>query len=105
MILYVHPYVGCTSWGIPTPSEVIDMYGGICPRCGRKLEKPTFKDITIQYGGTKETIERILEELEREAGDGNPLARTVAKILLRCLEKCMMVKQRSTSPRQTRASS
>ena len=29
------------------PSEIISRYGGYCPRCGRKLEKPSWQDIVI----------------------------------------------------------
>ena len=37
------------SFGIPTPSEVASWYGGVCPRCGRKLNtKPDpLKDVEI----------------------------------------------------------
>jgi len=34
--------------GVPTPSEVIAKYNGRCPRCGKPLSKPTFKDVDVK---------------------------------------------------------
>ena len=42
------------------PSEVIARYGGYCPKCGRKLEKPSFKDVDIRAETPRE-----LEELKK----------------------------------------
>ncbi|MHC1628931.1 MAG: hypothetical protein ACXQTI_08890 [Candidatus Nezhaarchaeales archaeon] len=48
-ILYVFWRVGQSSYGVPTPSELASMYGGICPRCGKPLNiKPDpLKDVKI----------------------------------------------------------
>ena len=48
-ILYVFNRVGQDYYGIPTPSEVISLYGGVCPQCGSKLKIPTVNDIKIVY--------------------------------------------------------
>ncbi len=48
-ILYVFNRVGQDYYGIPTPSEVISLYGGVCPQCGSKLKIPTVNDIKIMY--------------------------------------------------------
>ena len=45
--LYVFPKVGHCG-GLPTPTEVIAMVGGYCPRCGRRLSKPTIDDVSIR---------------------------------------------------------
>jgi len=34
-------------YGVSPPSVVIDMYKGVCPKCGRKLEKPSVNDIVV----------------------------------------------------------
>ncbi len=48
-ILYVFNRVGQDYYGIPTPSEVISLYGGVCPQCGSKLRIPTVNDVKIMY--------------------------------------------------------
>lgn len=64
-ILYVHWRVGQNSYGVPTPSEVASWYGGLCPRCGRKLNvKPDNDDVYVVAG--RELVAertRILERL------------------------------------------
>ena len=51
-ILYAIERVG-NPYGVKTPSEVISMYGGVCPKCGRRLEKPGLKDVEIVYHGPR----------------------------------------------------
>ena len=46
-VLYVVRRVGQDSYGVPTPSEVIRMYGGVCPRCGHRLGRPGPGDVTV----------------------------------------------------------
>ena len=48
-ILYVFNRVGQDYFGIPTPSEVISLYGGVCPQCGSRLKIPSVNDIKITY--------------------------------------------------------
>ncbi len=48
-ILYAFNRVGQDYYGIPTPSEVISLYGGVCPHCGSRLKIPTVNDIKIMY--------------------------------------------------------
>lgn len=60
-ILHVFVRVGQNSYGVPTPSELMSQYGGICPRCGHQLEPPTIDDIIIKPNG-KEELLAVLEE-------------------------------------------
>lgn len=46
-ILYKFERVGQDYYGIPTPSEIMNWYGGVCPRCNMKLNKPRISDIRI----------------------------------------------------------
>jgi len=46
-ILYRFEHVGQDYYGIPTPSEIMNWYGGVCPRCNAKLEKPASSNIVI----------------------------------------------------------
>lgn len=48
-ILYVFNRVGQDYYGIPTPSEVISLYGGVCPHCGSRLKIPTVNNVKIMY--------------------------------------------------------
>lgn len=34
-------------YGVFPPNVVIDMYKGVCPKCGRKLEKPSVNDVVV----------------------------------------------------------
>ncbi len=60
-ILHVFVRVGQNSYGVPTPSELMSQYGGICPRCGHPLEPPTMRDIILKPNG-KEELLAVLEE-------------------------------------------
>lgn len=60
-VLYVFARVGQDSYGVPTPSEVLSRFGGLCPRCGRPLDRPTPNDIVIKPNGPQELL-AVLEE-------------------------------------------
>ncbi len=45
--LYVFARVGQSTSGVQPPSTVIYMYGGVCPRCGKRLKPPSLRDIVI----------------------------------------------------------
>jgi len=62
-ILYVFWRVGQDSYGVPTPSELISIYGGVCPRCGHRLEKPGLDDVEVVAG--RELVEARIELLSR----------------------------------------
>ncbi len=63
-ILHVFVKVGQNSYGVPTPSELANQYGGVCPRCGKPLNlKPSLDDIRIYPDKTK--IAEVLEEARR----------------------------------------
>lgn len=46
--LYEFERVGQDYFGVPTPSEVINWYGGVCPKCNSKLNRPSLEDIVIK---------------------------------------------------------
>lgn len=46
-VLHTFERVGQDFYGIPTPSEVLSWYGGLCPRCGRRLTKPGISDVVV----------------------------------------------------------
>jgi len=49
-ILWEFKHVGQDYYGLPTPTEVINVYGGICPNCKRELRRPSLNDIRINAG-------------------------------------------------------
>jgi hypothetical protein len=63
-VLHILPYVGYTSYGAPTPTEIRTMYGLMCPRCGHVLEQPTVSDITIRPNGMRELV-TVIEEAKK----------------------------------------
>ena len=74
-VLHVFERVG-PRYGPPTPSEVIARYGGRCPKCGRRLRRPSIGDIEVYAGagtrprgrgGRRRMVSvRVPEELARE---------------------------------------
>ena len=63
-ILHVFVKVGQNSYGVPTPSELANQYGGVCPRCGKPLNtKPSLDDIRVYPD--KSRIVEVLEEARR----------------------------------------
>ena len=64
-VLYVFERVGQSSYGVPTPSELISMYGSACPRCGRPLEPPRLRDIVVV--ADRRAVEARIERLRAEA--------------------------------------
>jgi hypothetical protein len=63
-ILHVFVKVGQNSYGVPTPSELASQFGGICPRCGAPLGKPSLNDIIVKPNGMAE-LRRVLEEAKQ----------------------------------------
>ena len=57
--LYVFARVGQSSYGLPTPSEVIYMHGGRCPRCGKELKRPTIRSIRIDVDVASRVIQLL----------------------------------------------
>ncbi len=55
-VLWEFKRVGQDCYGLPTPSEVIAFYGGICPNCKRELSKPTLNDIHVRLKGEQISI-------------------------------------------------
>jgi len=50
-ILYRFERVGQDYYGLPTPSEIMNWYGGVCPKCNSRLKKPTLSSIKVDYKG------------------------------------------------------
>lgn len=48
-VLWEFKHVGQDCYGLPTPTEVMNVYGGICPNCKRELRSPGLNDIKIRY--------------------------------------------------------
>ncbi len=46
-IIYRFERVGQDCFGLPTPSELLTMFNGRCPACGKKLKLPSIDDIII----------------------------------------------------------
>ncbi len=46
-VLFKFEKVGQDFYGVRTPSEIKNMYGNRCPKCGHELNVPDLKDITI----------------------------------------------------------
>jgi len=63
-VLYVHPYVGFNSYGVPTPSEVMLMYGGRCPVCGAWLTQPSVDDVVVLPPPWRDRVEALAREEE-----------------------------------------
>lgn len=62
--LYVFARVGQSTSGVPTPSQIIYMYGGVCPRCGKPLRPPSLRDIVID-ANVEVRVDEIRGELEK----------------------------------------
>lgn len=77
-VLYVVLRVGQDSYGVPTPSEVIRMYGGVCPRCGHRLGKSGPGDITVAAGNRAPGETDVLEWIR---GTTSPLRHPHRQVL------------------------
>lgn len=65
-ILWEFKHVGQDYYGLPTPTEVINVYGGICPNCKRELKRPSLQDIKIKarlYGTSATDLANTYEPL------------------------------------------
>ncbi|AWS00669.1 hypothetical protein [Metallosphaera hakonensis] len=47
-VLYSFEKVGQDFYGVRTPSEISSIYGGKCPKCGKKLNVPLIDDISVK---------------------------------------------------------
>jgi len=63
-VLYVFERVGLSSYGLPTPSEIASWFGGLCPRCGRRLGRPQPGDVDTV--ADRELVRMRVELLKRE---------------------------------------
>lgn len=55
-ILWEFKHVGQDCYGLPSPSEIITFYGGICPKCKKELSKPSLNDISISVKGLQQHV-------------------------------------------------
>ena len=60
-IIFIFERVGQDCFGLPTPTELINRYDGVCPNCGRRLSIPKLSDIKI-VGRVKAPLKTYLEE-------------------------------------------
>ncbi|RLC36755.1 hypothetical protein DRH29_03885 [candidate division Kazan bacterium] len=63
-IIYAY-YYGKDFLGVPTPSEVRAMLGGICPYCKKPLKKPTLEDVKIYPREEVLKNKKLVMELQR----------------------------------------
>ncbi len=63
-VLWEFNKVGQDYFGLPSPSEVINAHGGICPRCKHDLRRPSLKDIKISIARKREPsiLETIINQ-------------------------------------------
>ncbi|BCS94326.1 hypothetical protein L3N51_01047 [Metallosphaera sp. J1] len=47
-VLYSFEKVGQDFYGVRTPSEISSIYGGKCPKCGKRLGSPSVDDVQIK---------------------------------------------------------
>ncbi len=75
-ILHVFYKVGQDYYGIPTPSEVISLFGGVCPRCGSKLRIPQLQDIRIVHlaSAIRLRLAEIMSKMRKEVEVPEPMA-------------------------------
>ena len=67
-VIWEFKHVGQDYYGIPTPSEIMLVTGGFCPRCHHELSIPSIEDITIKATKRKYTfseLERFVNESMR----------------------------------------
>ncbi len=46
-IIFIFERVGQDCFGLPSPTELINKFNGVCPHCGSKLSIPSLEDIKI----------------------------------------------------------
>ncbi len=75
-ILHVFYKVGQDYYGIPTPSEVISLFGGVCPRCGSKLRVPQLQNIRIVHlaSAIRLRLAEIMSKMRKEVEVPEPMA-------------------------------
>ncbi len=56
--LYTFERVGQDYYGLPTPSEIMNWYSGVCPKCNAKLERPTLDRIKVSFRGKLISLKR-----------------------------------------------
>lgn len=75
-ILHVFFKVGQDYYGIPTPSEVISLFGGICPKCGARLHIPSIQNIRVVHlaSAIRLRIEEVLAKTRERLEEHIPPA-------------------------------
>ena len=62
--------MGQDYFGLPSPSEVINAHGGICPRCKHDLRRPNLKDIKINIARGRKPLTLDITIHSRVLGTG-----------------------------------
>lgn len=78
-VLHVFFKVGQDYYGIPTPSEVISLFGGVCPKCGARLHVPSLQDIRIVHlaSAVKLRIEEMLARTKEHIEEHVPTVTSI----------------------------
>jgi len=73
-ILHIFFKVGQDYYGIPTPSEVISLFGGVCPKCGTRLRAPSIQDIHVVHlaSAVRLRIEEMLARMRERVEEHVP---------------------------------
>ena len=67
-MIYRFERVGQDCFGLPTPSELLTMFNGKCPTCGKKLKLPSIEDIIIT-GRVRNVIARQVGRHKVDVGE------------------------------------
>ncbi|WP_440059883.1 hypothetical protein ACSU1N_01595 [Thermogladius sp. 4427co] len=67
-VLFEFRFVGQDYYGIPSPQEVYNLYGGICPNCHNELKLPGIKDIIIQPKVREPRLQYVLKPVIQPSG-------------------------------------
>ncbi len=79
-VIYVFKRVGQDCFGLPSPTELINRLGGVCPNCGNTLSVPKISDIKI-LGRVVESIDSYLERsLVNDVGSQGGILRITSEI-------------------------
>ncbi len=79
-VIYVFKRVGQDCFGLPSPTELINRLGGVCPKCGSALSIPKISDIKI-IGRVSELLESYIERnLVNDLGSQEGILRITSAI-------------------------
>ena len=96
-LLHVFVKVGQNSYGVPTPSELANQYGGVCPRCGKPLNtKPGIEDVRVYPDGRK-IVEVLMEARKTMRIDFRYLSRVLEEYLAEAPSSISLASEEATA--------